>query len=321
MTLLITGAAGHVGRELVRQAAAQGLAVIALHRGTAPPDGQAPGVTWHHLDLDDATAVAAFAAATPIDACIHAAAISNEVYARPNPPAAFATNCGATVALLDAAKAHGWRRFLLVSTGSVFQRRADLVTPILEDEPPQPGNVYGTTKVVAEQMVEMYRREFALSAAAIRISWVYGPPVVSLSPARGPIPSFALRALRGEAIQESGGDFAASFTHVSDVAAGLLAAVAAETLRHGMYHLGHGVNFPAAAVAAAVRAACPGAVLDLGPGTEPWTRYTALRAPLAGNRLAADTGFTPSVSLAVGVGAYVEWLRQHQDLWPAKDES
>lgn len=317
MTLLITGAAGHVGRELVRQAAAQGRAVIALHRGAAPADGQAPGVTWRPLDLDDAAAVAAFAAATPIDACIHAAAISNEAYARPNPPGAFATNCAATVTLLDAAKRHGWRRFLLVSTGSVFQRRADLVTPILEDEPPQPGNVYGTTKAVAEQMVEMYRREFSLSAASVRISWVYGPPVVSLSPARGPIPSFALRALRGEAIREGGGDFAASFTHVSDVAAGLLAATAADALRHGMYHLGHGVNFPAAAVAEAVRAACPGAVLDLGPGTEPWTRYTALRAPLAGGRLTEDTGFRPGVSLAAGVGSYVAWLRAHPELWPA----
>ncbi|MCX7383098.1 MAG: hypothetical protein NT133_17180, partial [Alphaproteobacteria bacterium] len=162
-----------------------------------------------------------------------------------------------------------------------------------------------------------YRREFAVSAASVRISWVYGPPVVSLSPARGPIPSFGLRALRGEAIRESGGDFAASFTHVSDIAAGLLAAAAAGALRHGVYHLGHGVNFPAAAVAEAVRAACPGSEIDLGPGTEPWTRYTALRAPLAGSRLAEDTGFIPAVSLAAGVGAYVDWLRHHKELWPS----
>ena len=316
--LLITGATGHVGRELVRQAAMAGHAVLALHRGAAPgavPGVEWRGVEWRGVDLDDVGAIAALAERTRVEACIHAAAISNEAYARPNPLGAIATNVGATAALLDAARRHGWRRFLLVSTGSVFQHRADLVTPILEDEVPRPGNVYGTTKAAAEMLVSMYRRELDLSAATVRISWVYGPPVASLSPARGPIPSLAIRALRGEAIREGGRDFAASFTHVSDVAAGLLAAVGAARLWHDIYHLGHGVNFAAGLVADAVRAACQGAEIALGPGTEPWTRYTAMRAPLAGTRLAEDAGFVPAISLEEGVREYVAWLRTRPELW------
>ena len=192
-----------------------------------------------------------------IDACIHAAAVSNEAYARPNPLDAIATNIGATANLLDARAHASWRRFVLVSTGRCFQKRADTVSPILEDATPAPANIYSTTKDSAEMLTRMYRTEFGLSASTVRISWVFGPPIISDSPTRGPIPSYLMRALRGEAIREGGGDFAASFTFIDDVADGLIAAATAAELRFDTYHLGHGVNFTARQAAEAVRKAVP----------------------------------------------------------------
>ena len=319
MTLLVTGAMGHVGYEIVRQAAARGIAVVAQYRhGFRAADAAAlgAGVIWRHCDLDDGAALAGLVRDIPVQACIHAAAISNEAYARPNPLAAIGTNIGATAKLLDIARVGGWR-LVLVSTGSVFQHRTDTVTPILEDATPAPGNVYGTTKFAAEQITRMYRSELGVCAASVRISWVFGPPVATQSPTRGPIPSYLMRALRGEAIDEAGRDFAASFTYVADAAAGLLAAALAPELRHPVYHLGHGVNFTAGAVADAVRRAVPGARIALAAGTEPWTRYTALRAPLAGARLVEDTGFTPEFSLDAGVRVYADWLRDRPALWDA----
>ena len=67
--------------------------------------------------------------------------------------------------------------------------RVDPKVPIFEDAPPDPTNVYGTTKHCAELLTRMYRRQFDLEAATVRISWVYGPPLVTDSPARGPIPA------------------------------------------------------------------------------------------------------------------------------------
>lgn len=312
MTLLVTGAMGHVGHAVAAHAARAGLDVVAQYRETfdsARAAALGPRVRWEHCALDDAAALAGLLSRHGVDRCIHCAAISNEAYARPQPFAAIQANVGATAALLDAARAQGWARFILVSTGSVFQLRADLVSPILEDEPPTPGNIYATTKRAAEMLVGMYRREFALSAASVRISWVYGPPVLTDSPTRGPIPSFLMRALRGEAVREDGGDFAASFTYVEDVAEGLLRAALAPDLRHDTYHFGHGRNFTAREAAAAVQAAVPGAVISLGGGTEPWTRYTGLRGPLAGNRFLADIGYAPRHSLAEGIAAYADWMR------------
>src|SRR5262249_42089365 len=153
-----------------------------------------------------AGAVRALADRHSIDACVHAAAVSNEAYARPAPFTAITGNVGATANLLESARTKAWRRFLLVSTGSVFQKRADTASAILEDEAPPPANVYSTTKVCAEMLTRMHRTEYGLSAATVRISWVFGPPIVSDQPTRGPIPSYLLRALRGEAIREGGAD-------------------------------------------------------------------------------------------------------------------
>ena len=161
----------------------------------------------------------------------------------------------------------------------------------------------------------MYRSEYGLSASAVRISWVFGPPVISDQPMRGPIPSYLLRALRGEPIREGGADFAASFTYVADVAEALLAAAAAPELRHALYHFGHGVNFTAGQAAEAVRQAVPGAAIALSGGTEPWTRYTAPRGPLAGERFFQDMGYRPAHTLAAGVAAYADWMRANPDKW------
>ena len=316
MTLLVTGASGHVGGEIVRQAAQRGMRIIATYRGELRADQRNDSsVTWVRCDLADADAVRHLAGEHRIDACIHAAAVSNEAYAKPDPPAAIATNIGATANLLEAARLAAWRRFVLVSTGSVFQLVRDATQPILEDHAPAAANVYSSTKLGAELLTRMYRGEYGLSASTVRISWVYGPPVISDQPTRGPIPSYLLRAMRGEAIREGGADFAASFTYVADAAEGLLAAATAPELRHPTYHLGHGVNFTAGEAAAAVRDAVPGAAIELSYGTEPWTRYTSLRGPLAGDRLRADTGYAPRHTLKAGVRAYADWMRAQPDAW------
>lgn len=315
MALLVTGAMGHVGQEIVRQALASGASVVAQYRSTfREQDTQAlrGNVTWARCDLSDPSAVQSLCETHQIDACIHSAAVSNEKYARPAPLTAVNANVGSTANLLDAARRQNWSRFLFVSTGSVFQNAADLSTPILENTPPSATNIYSTTKYCGELLTSMYRSQFALPAATIRISWVYGPPLVTDDPPRGPIPAFLKSALTGQSIQlPSGADFAASFTYVADVAAGLIAAWRAKTLNHDVYHLGSGENYTAQRVADAVRAAVPGAVIELGTGTEPWTLHTKMRAPLAGDRLLKDAGFRVNHSLEDGVRAYADWLRAH----------
>lgn len=317
MALLVTGAMGHVGYEVAVQAARSGLPVVAqVNRqfDEAAAKRAGPGVAWVRCDLTDTAQVERLAADHAIDGCIHSAALPNENVARPVPQAAFDTNVGATQRLLELGRRGGWRRFVLVSSGAVFQRWTDYTKSIPEDTTPSPVNVYGTTKHCSELLAAMYRAVYGLSASTVRVSWIYGPPMVPkvFEGPRGPIPEFLRRALSGDAIEEpSGGDFAASFTHVADCAAGLLAAWRADRLEQAYYHLGSGENYTTSRVADAVRAAVPGSRVSVGPGTEPWTKHGVMRGPLACTRMRDEIDFVPAHSLESGVAAFADWMRAH----------
>lgn len=319
MAVLVTGAMGHVGYEIVAQAARAGLPVIAqTHRSfdAAAAARVGTNVTWVRCDLADPFEVAAMAAAHPIDGCIHSAAVPNDKVARLVPMNAFATNTAATQHLLELARRCRWRRVVFVSSGAVFQRWTDLDRSIPEAEPATPINVYGTTKHCAELLVAMYREIYEVSVATVRISWIYGPPMVPkvFEGPRGPIPDFLRRVLRGESIDEpSGGEFAASFTHVADCAAGLLAVYRAPALVHGVYHLGSGENYPTSQVAAAVQTAVPGSRVRVGAGSEPWTRFTVMRGPLACARMKQELGFSPTHTIESGVADFANWMRAHPE--------
>src|SRR5262245_45118510 len=153
MTILVTGSMGHVGFEVVRQAVSRGHRVVAAYRGTyRAGDAESLGshVTWVKADLADDAAIAAVADAHDIKGAIHPAAVPNDNVARPDPLGAIKSNVGGVACLLEQARRHGWRRFINVSTGSVFQNAPDPVTPIREDQVPAVTNIYSTTKYCGE---------------------------------------------------------------------------------------------------------------------------------------------------------------------------
>lgn len=317
MALLVTGAMGHVGYAVARHAVEQGLPVVAQYLNTfdnAAAERLGSKATWVRCDLSDPFEIATLALKHDIDGCIHSAALPNDKAARPVPQRAFQSNVAGVQTLLEVGRQSGWRRFVLVSSGAVFQRWTDTAKPIRETDAASPVNVYGTTKHCAELLTSMYSEIYKLSAATVRVSWIYGPPLVpkEFDGPRGPIPEFLRRALKGEAIDEpSGGDFAASFTHVDDCALGLLAVYRADKLGFSLYHLGSGENYTTARVTDAVRACVPGAKVRVGAGTKPWTDFTVLRGPLNCDRMRDDVGFSPTLTLEQGVAQFAEWMRKN----------
>jgi dTDP-4-dehydrorhamnose reductase len=157
--LLIIGATGFVGSRLALAADPH----FEVWRGSRHPAGQAGDVT---IDVtDDAAVRAAFAEARP-QFVVHLAALSDIDRCEREPDVAWEMNVSGTIHVANACAAGG-ARLLYTSTDNVFDGTRGSYR---EDDPPTPPNVYGRTKVRAEQTIAA----LAPAALVVRLSLVLG---------------------------------------------------------------------------------------------------------------------------------------------------
>lgn len=154
MRLLVTGAAGMLGTDVVAAATAQH-DVVALARAD--------------LDITDAEAVRAAVRDTRPDAVINCAAYTNVDAAETNEAAATRIN-GDGAGHLAAAAAEVGAHIVHVSTDYVFPGNA--TAPYAEDAPTGPIGAYGRSKLAGELAVEAGA---PTSHSIVRTAWVFGP--------------------------------------------------------------------------------------------------------------------------------------------------
>jgi uronate dehydrogenase len=163
MRVLVTGAAGTIGRVVMPGLCNHGHEVVGLDLLPAPEgyDG-----AWHTVDARDPDAVAAAVAAQPLDAVVHLAGIPDET----DLPSALDSHVLTTAALLDAMVAHDVPRIVYASSNHAVGR-----TPRPRDEAvgtgvrPRPDTFYGVGKVAAEALLSLYADRHSLDAVACRI--------------------------------------------------------------------------------------------------------------------------------------------------------
>ena len=154
MRLLVTGAGGMLGRDVVAAARARGHECAGLARG--------------ELDVSDRDAVERAVADSAPEVIVNCAAWTDVDGAEADEAAALAVNGAGAANLARAAVAHG-ARVVQVSTDYVFDGSA--TRPYVESDPTAPISAYGRTKLAGERAV----LDASPDHAVVRTAWLFGP--------------------------------------------------------------------------------------------------------------------------------------------------
>ncbi|MEO5852644.1 MAG: NAD(P)-dependent oxidoreductase [Nocardioides sp.] len=162
MRVLLTGAAGSIGRVLSVGLADRGHEVVAVDLLPAPDGHDGP---WHTADCTDPDAIHdVFAAAGKLDAVVHLAGLPTEA----SLPDSLTGHVLTTGVLLDAMLAHDVSRFVYASSNHAVGRtpRTDLLGV---DVAPRPDTFYGVSKIASEALMRLYVDRYGLDAVSCRI--------------------------------------------------------------------------------------------------------------------------------------------------------
>jgi UDP-glucose 4-epimerase len=264
--LLVTGGAGYIGSVVTRLLLDAGHEVVVLDDlRTGHAVALAPDATFVQGSVDEAARVL-----TPdagFDGVLHFAALIAAGESMLKPELYWHANTVGSLALIDAARAAGVRRFVFSSTAAVYGNPTEL--PIPETAVRAPTSTYGATKLAVDMALTSEAFAHELAAVSMRyfnVAGAYLRPGTALGERHEPeshlIP-IALQVVAGrrDKLQLFGDDYPTAdgtcvrdYIHVEDLArAHLLALDAATAGEHRIYNLGNGSGFTNRQVVEVVR--------------------------------------------------------------------
>jgi UDP-glucose 4-epimerase len=166
MNIFVTGGAGYIGSATAEALLHAGHSVTvydSLVTGYRP--AVPPGAHFILADLSDVAALNAALSVEKYDAVMHFAAFIEAGESMKDPGKFFRNNLANSLQLIEATVRAGVKRFVLSSTAAIF---ASNDTPLNEESPIDPVNVYGYTKLAIEQTLEWYRKIHGLRLATLR---------------------------------------------------------------------------------------------------------------------------------------------------------
>ena len=179
--VLITGAAGYLGAQLVeslaihKRDADDPTRIVASDVREVAPDLRRPGVQYVALDVRE-PGLGAVLTAHSIDTVVHLAAIVTPG-PKSNRALEYSVDVLGTRNVLDACVATGVRRIVVTSSGAAYGYHADNPAWLTEDDPVR-GNAefaYSHHKCLVEEMLAEYRRAHpALEQVVFRVGTILG---------------------------------------------------------------------------------------------------------------------------------------------------
>ncbi|MCH4157863.1 MAG: UDP-glucose 4-epimerase GalE [Acidaminococcaceae bacterium] len=167
MNILVTGGAGYIGSHVVAELKKRGYTPVVYdnlstgHAAAVPEDVQLVEGDIHNVEF-----ARHILEQFNIEAVIHFAASSLVGESMTAPAKYYFNNVEGTLHLLEAMRGAGVDKIVFSSTAAVYGEPA--ATPIKENFPLQPTNVYGRTKMVIEGMMKDYDKAYEMRYVALR---------------------------------------------------------------------------------------------------------------------------------------------------------
>jgi len=213
---LVTGGRGFIGNELVRQLKARGAPVAMLDDGSrvAPQIEDLQDVPLYRGDITETAYVRSVVHELKPRVVFHLAAIHFIPECNANPERTLRVNVEATLGLLRAASAAGVEHVVFASSGAVY---ADSPEPLNETAAVQPVDVYGWSKLQAEQLCRWHAGMEGLRITACRIFNNYGPRETNAHI----VPEIVTQLRNGDTLHLGNVTSRRDYVHTSDTARAL----------------------------------------------------------------------------------------------------
>jgi UDP-glucose 4-epimerase len=304
--VLVTGGAGFIGANLVRQMDTSDEIVVLDNllqgqRDLLPDERDVELVIGDIRDPDDVAK-----AVRGVDLIIHLAAFGSVVDSVADPVENFEINVRGTFEMLRGAAAAGVERFVFASTGGAIM--GDQAPPVNEDSLPWPISPYGASKVCGEAYLHAFAGSFGIRPVALRFANVYGP---FSAHKKGVVTRFIRAALAGGTFEIFGdGQASRDFLHVDDLCRGILAAADSQ-LSDEVLHL---ASEQETTIDELARVILEIVGSDVDVVHRPKRPGEVERNFATADRARELLGWQPRLSLRDGMANTVDWFRAHDTI-------
>lgn len=316
MRILLTGGAGFIGHNVVRELEQQGHQCSILDSLTGYgiiPEQEIVYLANHRLkrvdceqnigDIRDPAVNTVFKKFNP-DVVIHLASFPRQKIANQNPVLASDVMSSGLMNLLEASKRYTIKKFVYISSSMVY---GDFDNDVTETAVCDPRGSYAILKYAGEKLVEDYSKHFDYTI--VRPSAVYGEWDVE----DRVVGKFITQAMRGECLQVNGADEVLDFTYVEDTAKGIALASTSEQARNKIYNITRSSD-----KLWTLKMAAELAISIAGKGTIKINQRDLAfpkRGRLSSELAKKELGYNPQVNFEQGLVKYYEWYQQHPSLW------
>lgn len=315
MRILVTGGAGFIGSHVVDAFVAAGHHVAVVDNlSSGKRENLNPEAVFYEVDIRDAEMLDQVFARERPEVVDHHAAQIDVGRSVVEPGFDAEVNVLGTLNVLEAARRHGTRAFITISSAAVYGEPQHL--PVDEAHPRAPLSPYGASKTATEIYMGVYGATYGLATMALRYANVYGPRQDPHGEA-GVVAIFTERMLAADPARppviNGDGDQTRDFVYVGDCARANVLAVQAlvggAALDNGgqrVYNIGTGAETSVTALATALKAATGyGGAIPHGPAKP----GEIVRMYADCTRANEALGFAATVSLAEGLAQTVAYFR------------